>query len=168
MVNGQAQAGLAYFIIAPKLTSPEHVRGEVLREGYVSVANNNATYGALGVTTGGKGVLTFTLVGQDHFPSSAYVFVDVAHGASDIHVAAEGVGPQDGFTEYPFVSGQNRPRWGDYSSAVAVGGTVWLETEYIAQTCTLSQYLSDFTCGGTRGQLGNWGTFITAVKVSGD
>jgi hypothetical protein len=168
MVNGQVQAGLAFFVISPKLFSTEQVGGEVLRQGYVSVANNNVTYGALGVTDSGKGVLTFTLVGQDHFPSSAFVFVDVGHGASDIHVAAEGVGPQDGFTEYPFVSGQNRPRWGDYSGAVAVGGTIWLETEYIAQTCTLSQFQADPTCGGTRGPLGNWGTFITAVQVGGN
>ena len=167
-VNGTPQAGLAYFILSPKVSTEHGVSGEVLRQGYISVANNNVTYGALGVTHGGQGVLSFTLVGQDHFPSSAYVFVDVGHGASDIHVAAEGVGPQDGFTEYPFVSGQNRPRWGDYSAAVAVGGTIWIENEYIAQTCTLSQFLSDFTCGGTRGELGNWGTFITAVKVSGD
>lgn len=167
-VNGTPQAGLAYFILSPRVSTEHGVGAEVLRQGYVSAANNNVIYGALGVTHGGKGVLAFTLVGQDHFPSAAYVFVDVGHGASDIHVAAEGVGPQDGFTEYPFISGQNRPRWGDYSAAVAVGGTVWFETEYIAQTCTLSQFLSDFTCGGTRGQLGNWGSFISSIKVSGD
>src|SRR3974377_845384 len=30
-------------------------------------------------------------------------------------------------------------------------------SEYMGQACTLSQYVADFTCGGTRTSLANWG-----------
>jgi hypothetical protein len=95
---------------------------------------------------------------------------------SDIHVIAEGKGPQDGFTEYNAFasSGTARPRWGDYGAAVATSdNTIWVANEYIAQTCTLAQYYPNApstaglgSCGGTRGTLGNWATRISAVDVS--
>jgi len=80
-----------------------------------------------------------------------------------VHIAAAGVGPWDGFTGYPsFGSG---PRWGDYGAAVADGNSIWLASEYIAQTCTFAQYLATplGQCGGTRGSLGNWSTRITQL-----
>jgi hypothetical protein len=41
--------------------------------------------------------------------------VDAKIGLGDIHIAAEGVGPDDGFTGYkPTASNGTRPRWGDY------------------------------------------------------
>jgi len=57
-------------------------------------------------------------------------------------------------------------RWGDYGAAVVDGTTIWLASEYIAQTCTLAQYLSDpfGACGGTRTSLANWATRISAVN----
>ena len=55
-----------------------------------------------------------------------------------IHVAAAGLGPDDGFTSYKaFVGDPPRTRWGDYGAAVTDGNTIWLASEYIAQTCTL-------------------------------
>jgi hypothetical protein len=46
--------------------------------------------------------------------------------------------------------------------------TIWLANEYIAQTCTLAQYMSApfGSCGGTRVTLGNWATRITALDAS--
>jgi len=105
----------------------------------------------------------FTLMGDDYFPSAAYVPLDAKIGAGDIHVAAMGVGPQDGFAGYaPFGS---RPRWGDYGAAAVDGDGIWFANEYVNQTCTYTTYKGDPTCGGTRAALGNWSTRITKVKV---
>ena len=81
-----------------------------------------------------------------------------------MHIAAAGVGAQDGFTEYPFASGQNRPRWGDYGAAATDGISVWVASEYIGQTCTFDEFVADFTCGGTRSFFANWGTRISQVN----
>jgi hypothetical protein len=53
---------------------------------------------------------------------------------------------------------------------VTDGGTIWLASEYIGQTCTLAQYfpsptLANFgSCGGTRTSLGNWYTRLTKLS----
>lgn len=59
----------------------------------------------------------------------------------------------------------NRPRWGDYGAAAADGTNIWLASEYVGQTCPLAQCTADFACGGTRAQLGNWGTRISQWKM---
>jgi hypothetical protein len=56
-----------------------------------------------------------------------------------------------------------RPRWGDYGAAQIDGTQVWIASEYIAQSCTIDQYIADPTCGGTRAPLSNWSTRITQV-----
>ena len=102
-------------------------------------------------------------MGNDHFPSAGYVSMDAKVGAGDIHVTAEGVGPQDGFAGYrPFGT---RPRWGDYGAAATDGKTIWFASEYVAQTCNYTAYKVDPTCGATRAALGNWSTRITQVSV---
>jgi hypothetical protein len=60
-------------------------------------------------------VIGFTLVGQQHHPSAAYMSFNGntsdngnangnGNGAGKINVIAEGAGPQDGFTEYKATS----------------------------------------------------------------
>jgi hypothetical protein len=76
--------------------------------------------------------MTFTLVGGNYFPSAAYTPIDAVNGAGEVHIAGPGAGPQDGFTEYPAFGAPVRPRWGDYSAAVAdTDGSIWLAVEYI-------------------------------------
>src|SRR5262249_51354556 len=161
LVNGNPQAGIAYFVLNPATAKP-------VIQGYVGVENNNAIYPALAVTESGRGVIGFTLVGNDHYPSAAYVSLDAKIGTGDIHVIAEGSGPQDGASGYVPLGGtpRARPRWGDYGAAATDGSIVWIANEYIAQTCTFAEYLAApfGTCGGTRGSLGNWGTRITQLQ----
>jgi len=133
--------------------------GSVVNQGVLALASNNLTYPAVGVTAAGRGVIAFTLLGADNFPSAAYVGVDALAGAGPIHIAASGLGPEDGFTAYVAEVGSNsRNRWGDYGAAVADGKNVWIASEYIGQTCTFTQYISvPFgSCSGTRTTLGNW------------
>ena len=107
--------------------------------------------------------MAFTLLGRDHFPSAAYASIG-EHGVGDVHVAAAGAGPQDGFSEYKAFGDPPRPRWGDYGSAASDGRNIWIASEYIAQTCTLAEFEEDPSCGGTRVILGNWATRISQVR----
>lgn len=160
-IDGSPQNGIAFFVINPHSL-------DVFQQGYVGLANNNANYPALAVTPEGRGVMGFTLVGADHFPSAAYVSIDAKVGAGDIHVVAEGAGPQDGFSGYvPLGGTPARPRWGDYGAAAADGEDIWLASEFIDQTCTYAEYLAQplGQCGGTRAALGNWATRITKLFV---
>ncbi len=98
----------------------------------------NLTYGAAAVTQSGRGVIAFTVVGPNDYPSAGYAGLDAKLGAGDVHIAAAGAGPWDGFTGIPYLGG-GRPRWGDYGAASADGNMIWIASEYIAQTCTLSR-----------------------------
>jgi hypothetical protein len=170
-LGSKAQVGVAYFVIRPQISSGA-VGGEVVTQGYLGLENNNLTYPAIGVTANGKGVIAFTLVGEDHFPSAAYVVLDALNEPSDIHVAAEGIGPEDGFTGYKASVGVGeRPaaNWGDYGATAVDGNSIWIASEYIGQTCTLSQFVSTLTldsmqvCGGTRTGAANWYTRISKI-----
>ena len=84
-----------------------------------------------------------------------------------IHVAA-GLGPDDGFTSYKAQVGDPpRTRWGDYGAAAVDGNSIWIASEYIGQTCNLTQWLTPpiGQCGGTRTALANWGTRITKLNM---
>jgi len=166
-VNGVEKAGVAYFVVEPNINGSGRVTGSIDNQGYVAVANNNLTYPALAVLPNGKGIMAFTLVGQNYYPSAAYASID-HHGVGPVHVAGAGVGPQDGFSGYNAFSGSGvaRPRWGDYGAAVTDGKNIWIASEFIAQTCTLTQYLTGSigSCGGTRTALANWATHISGIK----
>lgn len=157
--DGSHGSGVNYFAINPGSRS-------VAINGTLALPDANLTYGAAAVTQSGRGVIAFTVVGPNDHPSAGYASLDAKLGAGDVHIAAAGAGPWDGFTGIPYL-GDNRPRWGDYGAAAADGNTVWLASEYVAQTCTLAQYLTPplFQCGGTRGALSNWATRISAIGL---
>jgi hypothetical protein len=159
------KAGVAYYVIDPKnLTYGGTSSSSVLvKHGTLVVPGNNISYPAIGVTSGGKAVMALSLVGKDYFPSAAYLTFDASTAnTSALTIAGAGKGPDDDFSGYKGFL-YNRPRWGDYGAAAVVGSKVWIASEYIAQTCTLSQFRADFTCGGTRTALANWSTHVTSV-----
>jgi hypothetical protein len=155
--DGSHGSGINYFVINPN-------SGILFANGTLALPDANLTYGAAAVTQSGRGVIAFTVVGPNDYPSAGYASLDAKIGAGDVHIAAAGAGPWDGFTGIPYLSG-GRPRWGDYGAAAVDGNTIWIASEYIAQTCTLAQYLTQplFQCGGTRGALGNWATRISSI-----
>jgi hypothetical protein len=165
-LNGVNKAGIEWFIVKPSVSSAG-VTGAIAKQGYLGLANNNLTYPAIGVTNSGRGVMAFTVVGADNYPSPGYAAIDASVGTGDIHVIVSGAGPDDGFTSYKaFVGSPPRTRWGDYGAAVADGNSIWIASEYIgpagATPCTFSEYLSTgFSCNGTRTSLGNWYTRIS-------
>jgi hypothetical protein len=152
-------SGINYFVVNPN-------SGGIFANGTLALPDANLTYGAAAVTQSGRGVIAFTVVGSNDYPSAGYASLDAKIGAGDVHIAMTGAGPWDGFTGIPYLGG-GRPRWGDYGAASADGNTIWIASEYIAQTCTLAQYLTAprFQCGGTRGALGNWATRISALQL---
>ena len=119
-------------------------------------------------------MIAFTVMGQDFYPSAGYVRIDAAGNVGAIHIAAPGLGPDDGFTSYKaFVGDPPRTRWGDYGAAVTDGNNLWIASEYIGQTCTYAQYypnppsLANFgSCGGTRTTLANWYTRLTKLDAN--
>ena len=164
-VNGQNQAGAAFFVLHPG-GSPANPQAGVVTQGIIALAGNNVTYPAVGVNSSGRGVIAFTVLGNDHYPSAGYTSLDAKTGAGDVHIVAEGAGPDDGFSAYFPEANPVRPRWGDYGAAAVDGNTIWFASEYTAQTCNLSTFVaSNFTCGNTRAVLGNWATRITHVNV---
>src|SRR5262245_5139303 len=165
IVNGAHQAGIEYFVVKPNVSSGS-AGGSLALQGTLALANNHLTYPAIGVTSSGRGVMAFTVVGDDHYASAGYASLDASIGAGDIHIAAEGVGLDDGFTSYKAQVGDPpRTRWGDYGAAAVDGKSIWIASEYIAQSCNLAQWLAAplGRCGNTRGALGNWSTHISKV-----
>jgi hypothetical protein len=169
-VGGELKAGIVWFAVSPKINGAGKVEGQVKKQGYLALANNNLTYPAIAMGTNGKGAIAFTVVGEDHYPSAGYATIDSNGSVGPIHIAATGLGPSDGFTGYK-AFGYFRPRWGDYGAAVTDGESIWIASEYIGQTCTYTEYypsppsLAGFgTCGGTRTSLANWFTRISKLN----
>jgi hypothetical protein len=168
------EAGAAWFILRPSVGAGG-VSASMALDGILAGDNVNYTYPSVAVTQSGRGAMPFTVVGPNDFPSAGYASIDAKVGAGDAHVIAVGAGPQDGFSGYQAFRQTRptaRPRWGDYGAAVVDGKSIWVASEYIAQTCTLADYLTANpstlnpafgTCGNTRGPLGNWSTHISQL-----
>ncbi|HST87170.1 MAG TPA: hypothetical protein VLJ14_02240 [Ktedonobacterales bacterium] len=154
-IDGQERAGIAYYVINPH-------SGQLVLQGQAGLSHTDLTYPAVGVLENGRGVIAFTLTGDNNFPSAAFAGLDAKVGMSDIQIAAAGAGPWDGFTSY-VQFGSGRPRWGDYGAAAVDGNSIWVASEYVAQTCTYDAYKLDPTCGNTRAPLGNWSTHISKL-----
>jgi len=145
-----ARVGIAYFIVHPWFSSGT-LQANVASQGYVSAGGQSVLFPSIGVTSSGKAIMTFTLVGPNYFPSAAYSWIDLNHGAGPIHIAGAGQLPDDGFSGYPQFGGAGVGRWGDYTAAVADGNNIWMAAEYIPNT--------------PRTLLANWGTFISEVAA---
>jgi hypothetical protein len=159
--HGRTHVGAAWFAVRPAWDEGR-LRGELVTQGYVGVSGSDVIFPGLAVNSEGKGVIAFTLTGSNRHPSAAYVSLSRS-GTGPVHLAARGVGAEDGFTGYRLAPDDPPPgpRWGDYTgAAVDEHGRLWFEAEYIGQSCTLAEFVADTTCGGTRTTLANWGTWI--------
>lgn len=154
-VNDVDRAGIAYYVVNPN-------SGKIVVQGQLGSSDTDYTYPAIGVLQNGRGVMAFTLTGDNDFPSAAYTSIDANVGAGPVQTAHEGDGAWDGFTQIR-AFGAGRPRWGDYGAAAPMGNSIWIASEDVEQTCTYETYFADPTCGGTRGALSNWATHISQV-----
>jgi hypothetical protein len=142
---GENRVGIMYFQVVPSIVGGD-LHASVLRDGYISVPDNNVMFGAVAARADGATIFAFTLAGIDWYPSSAWARVDgLAPGqAPVVHVARRGVAPEDGFTGLGLLGSQGIglpdvppcgpcvARWGDYSAAaIDENGCVWGATEDI-------------------------------------
>ena len=183
-VGGQNKAGIGWYVVKPSISAVGEVSGTVARQGYLALAGNNLTYPAIGVLANGRGVMAFTLVGADHYPSAAYAPIDAKLGVGAWNDLPGGLGAaaDDGFSGYKQQQFPNpiRSRWGDYGAAAVDGNSVWIASEYIAGTCDYTDWGGPFftggtgdnllgTCGGAshgpgpRTALANWSTRISKL-----
>jgi hypothetical protein len=175
--GGPSRAGIAWFIINPN-------SGKIVMQDYVGATGYDFTYPAIGVTSSGRGVLVFTATGDNLNPSAAFAPIDAIAGVGSWDVVNGGTGAaqDDGFSGYKAQNFPNplRSRWGDYGSAAVDGDSIWIASEYIARTCTYSDWGGPFfvggtgdnllgTCGGAnhgpgaRTALANWSTRISKL-----
>lgn len=147
--NGNVDVGIAWFAVDPSVGATG-VGGSLTNQGYVAVNRGNALYGAIAANNDGDAVMGFTLSGRQDFPSAAWVTLGANGATSDVHLAAAGAAPEDGFTGYVVEGGDGTARWGDYHAATAdEAGNLWMSVEYIPNA--------------PRTLFANWGTRVTVV-----
>ncbi|MBI3759525.1 MAG: hypothetical protein HY269_07200 [Deltaproteobacteria bacterium] len=164
-VGSAFHAGIEYFVIKPSFytkrlpggVQEQVLKARLLRSGHVAHTGLDLSYPSIGVTTSGRAVMAFSIMGGSRFPSVAWMPIAKA-GPPQIHIAAAGAGPDDGVTGY---EGLGIGHLGDYSAAVADGENIWMAAEYIPASCIDAQYALDPLCGMTRAPDANWGTFIS-------
>jgi hypothetical protein len=153
--------GILYFIVQPGFTTTGKLTAALKIDNYLTVKGENLIYPAIGISDDNQGAMVFTLAGPNFFPSAAYVRMNGSGAQGEVHVAAAGRDPDDGFSGY-FGIPSNQPlagRWGDYSAAVANGEhEIIIATEYISGHRVKPNLLS--LTG-----LANWSTSISAVSV---
>ena len=147
--GASALSGVAYWGIKPSW--PKGVlKGSVRVEGMVSVDGNFLQRPSIALNHQGKGVIAFSLIGPDYFPSAAYIGFHKQQGAQgSVYIAGAGVAPDIGFSG----AGGGRQRWGDYSAGVDEAGAIWVAAEYIP--------IDVFPAPA---QLANWGTYVWRVR----
>lgn len=165
-VRGHVEAAIEWFAIRPQ-TDGSRLDARVAGSGYLALPGDSVTYPAIGMTSAGRGVMAFTVVGRDYFPSAGAAAIDL-HGTGPVQIVAAGLGPEDGLDGYMAFGTPIDPRWGDFGAAVAFGDQVWTGSEYIGQTCDLATYADPAhfgSCGGTRSTYANWYTRISHFQV---
>ncbi len=166
-IKGAEQAGIAYYAIRP-FAQNGSVVGVVEHQGKFGLVGNNLSYPAIAALPNGRGVISFTLAGKDHFPSAAYMMLGPNGHEGPVNIAAAGKGPYDGSSGYAaYDRFTAAARWGDYGAAAVDGDDIWIASEYVAQSCSLAAYADPAafgSCGGTRVALGNWATRISRIK----
>jgi hypothetical protein len=170
--------GAAYWAVGTR-SFDKTGRFTLTSQGYVSAMHEEMEFPAMAAGAGnGRVIMDFTLSGNGgefgadnggFYPSTAFGRLTATSGGllqSTVNIADLGQAPQDGFTEYLGYPGTTRPRWGDYSNAVYMGGRYYFATNYIQYpNCLPPQFtLTIGTCGGTRDGLANWGTSVNYVR----
>ncbi|HWR35272.1 MAG TPA: hypothetical protein VN622_05320 [Clostridia bacterium] len=179
---GAQRAGIAWYIVKPDVSTGS-LTAKVASQGYLGAAGYDFTYPAIGVTPSGRGVIAFTATGDTTNPSAAYASIDALIGVGPWNIVPGGLGAaqDDGFTSYKSQVGDPpRTRWGDYGAAAVDGNSIWIASEYIANTCQYTAWGGRFfgattgdnklgTCAaspgaaGPRAALGNWSTRISKL-----
>jgi len=143
-----AKAGIAYWGIKPHWNH-NTLSGSVAVQGYVAVNGDSVVFPSIAMNRDGVGMMAFSLIGPDYYPSAAFVRFSNHGGANGpVVVAGAGVAP---YASFGVVPGVSAGRWGDYSAVADDTGNVWGAAEYIP-TASFG--------AAANGGLANWGTFV--------
>src|SRR5262249_45303704 len=82
-IGTEERAGIAYYIINPNAHA-------IVLQGQAGLEHTDLTYPAIGVLPSGRGVMAFTLTGDNDFPSAAFAGIDANVGLGDVQIAAAG------------------------------------------------------------------------------
>ncbi|HXS44734.1 MAG TPA: hypothetical protein VN751_08905 [Solirubrobacteraceae bacterium] len=143
--------GLAWFSVVPSV-SANTVSADIRRQGYLAGRNAFLSFPAIGVNDAGRGVVAYSVMGPNRFPSAGWTRIDRSGAGRAVRIARAGFRPEDGFTCYTeFIGGDEALcRGGDYSASFALpNGEIWSATEFIG--------------GNSRTTFANWSTFIWPV-----
>jgi len=144
--------GIAWFQVDPQILSTQ-VKGVIRKQGYVA-ANRDHTFlsfPSIGVNDRGRGVIAYSFMGDDFFPSAGYTTIDRNRLRSGVTIARNGFKPEDGFTCYEAEGFGPACRWGDYSASFALpNGEVWSAAEFIGDNA--------------RTTFANWSTFVWPLR----
>jgi len=142
--GGPSRAGIAWYILNPDA-------GTVSLQGYLGASGHDFTYPAIGVTASGRGLMAFTDTGNATNPSAAYAPIDASLGVGAWNDIPAGAAADDGFSGYKAQRFPNpiRSRWGDYGAAAVDGNSVWIASEYIANTCDYTDWGGPSFFGGS-------------------
>ena len=145
------RAGLGYFVVRPGVRDG-HVTGHITKQGYIAAAGAHLSFPSIGVNRAGQGVVAYSLMGPDYYPSAAYSRITAEGTRGPVHIARLGFRPEDGFTCYEVLAGPTEAcRWGDYSaSVVGPDGRIWSATEMIGDRA--------------RTFFANWSTFVWPIR----
>jgi hypothetical protein len=114
--------------------------------------SNDVHYPAVSIFDNGQALASYGVSGPSLYPSAAYSTFTMGSAPAAIQISNQGLGVQDGFTQYTVFTGSYRPRWGDYSGAATMGNSIYFTTEYIPDAnCSLQQFIADDTCGPSTG-----------------
>jgi len=141
----------------------------VTKQGIVALERNSILAPSIAMKAANKGVISFTVVGEDYYPTSAFVTFD-GSTTGELVVVKNGTAYHDSYTCYMILGG-NECLWSKASSSQTDSeGNIWTATELIetdGTTCTLDHWkATDGTCDKTRGRYSNWATRISKISIA--
>ncbi len=179
--GSQVRSGILHSVVRPEIEPRDGGRPPLLtatreRTSRFGIPNHDLMFPAVGVGPGGKVIVSYSISGDDLYPSSAYSRLDQAGRFGPVRITGVGRGPIEGFTGYRAFEGpaarERGARFGDYHATAIDGQNVWIAGEYAGQACSLKEYVAGaddpapgFTCEDTRSALQNWYTRIAKVPL---
>jgi len=123
------------------------------------------------MTAANKGVISFTVSGEDYYPTAAFVPFD-GSTTGELVVVKQGTAYHDSYFCYDaFGLGAYACPWSlSSSSQTDSGGNIWTATQLIetdGTTCTLDHWMAtDMNCNKTRTMFTNWATRISKISIA--
>ena len=157
-VTGSGRAGIQLFGIN---LGSSMATTSIARHWAIDNPTADLQFPAVSILDSGLALVAYSVSASHIRPSSAYSVFSTHQAPGAIQISNQGLGLQDGFTQYTVFTGDYRPRWGDYSGAATMGNSIYFTSEFIpAPNCSLAAFIADDTCGGTRTFFANWGTSL--------